>query len=138
MAIGLPTTIELEIVTPDRLLFQGEVEEVTVPSVNGYLGILPGHAPMISELRVGVIAYRQGANRTHLFCGWGFVEVLPRQVAILAEVAKAPEELDLEQAQAQKEQAEQLLRSKDQKTDYRQALALLEEAMVRIEVAEKS
>ena len=111
---------------------------MTVPSVNGYLGILPGHAPMISELRVGVIAYRQGANRTHLFCGWGFVEVLPRQVAILAEVAKAPEELDLEQAQAQKEQAEQLLRSKDQKTDYRQALALLEEAMVRIEVAEKS
>jgi F-type H+-transporting ATPase subunit epsilon len=74
----LPKSIRLEIVTPDRFFFHGEVESVTVPALAGYLGILPGHAPLISELRIGIISYRTiGKEEVRLFCSWGFVEVLP-------------------------------------------------------------
>ena len=130
--------MELEIVTTEQLLFSGEVDEVVVPGSEGYLGILPGHAPLLSELQVGIISYRQESQEYKVFCGWGFVEVLPDRVSILAEVAESPDEIDVEQARANQMRAEELLRSDDPNTDYTQALLDLREAEVRLDLAEKN
>ncbi|HEY3132290.1 MAG TPA: F0F1 ATP synthase subunit epsilon [Acidobacteriota bacterium] len=135
---NLPENIKLEIVTPDRLYFSGEVDEVSVPGVEGYLGILPGHAPLLSELKIGEIMYRQGELRTYLFCSWGFVEVLPDRVSVLAEAAQHPEEIDVARAQEEKEQAEQQLKSKDPDTDFEGARIALESATARLQVASKA
>ncbi len=135
---NLPDKINLEIVTPDRLFFSGTVDEVSVPGVEGYLGILPGHAPLLSELKIGEIMYRQGDRRTFLFCSWGFVEVLPDRVSVLAEVAQRAEEIDAVRAQEEKEQAEQQLRSRDPATDFEGARIALESATARLQVAGKS
>ncbi|HYL94331.1 MAG TPA: ATP synthase F1 subunit epsilon, partial [Terriglobales bacterium] len=81
-------TIQLEIVTPERLVVQDAVAEVQIPGKNGYLGILPGHAPLISELKIGEITYRKGAKVEHLAVTWGFLEVLPGQVTVLVEAAE--------------------------------------------------
>ena len=131
------TVIELEIVTPEQLLFRGEVEEVTVPGVEGYLGILPGHAPLLSELQIGIVSYRQEGRDTHLFCSWGFIEVLPDRVSVLAELLERPGEIDVDQARRDKEGAQQLLRSRDPGTDYAGALVALRQAVTRLEVAQK-
>ena len=130
--------MELEIVTPEQLLFSGEVEEVVVPGSQGYLGILPGHAPLLSELQIGIISYRQESQETKVFCSWGFVEVLPDRVSILAEAAEYPDQINVEQARAHQTQAEQLLRSDDPDTDYPQALLDLREAQIRLDLAEQS
>lgn len=130
--------IRLEIVTPDRLLFGGDVESVTVPGAEGYLGILPGHAPLLSELKIGVISYRVEGEESHLFCSWGFVEVLPDRVSILAEVAERPREIDVARAREEKARAEQLLRSKDPAVDYAEAVLLLEKATTQLDVAERA
>jgi F-type H+-transporting ATPase subunit epsilon len=134
----LTEKIELEIVTPEQLLFSGEVEEVVVPGSEGYLGILPGHAPLLSELQIGVISYRQDSQETKVFCSRGFVEVLPDRVSILAEAAELPDQIDAEQARAQQVEAEQQLRSDDPDTDYAQALLDLREAQIRLDLAEQS
>lgn len=130
--------IELEIVTPEQLLFSGQVEEVVVPGSEGYLGILPGHAPLLSELQIGVISYRQDSQEMKVFCSRGFVEVLPDRVSILAEVAELPDQIDVEQARAHHVEAEQQLRSDDPDTDYAQALLDLREAQIRLDLAEQS
>ena len=134
----LPKKIHLSIVTPDRLLFEGDVDGVTVPGLDGYLGILPGHAPLLSELRVGMISYPQEAQVSFLYCSWGFIEVLPHRVSVLTEVAERPEEIDIEQARNDKQRAEQLLRSKDPHTDYQAARVLWEQSWNRLEVAQKA
>lgn len=135
MAEKLPEKLRLEIVTPHRQVFCGDVDEVSVPGIDGYLGILPGHAPLLSELKVGVISYRtSGLGRARLFCGWGFVEVLSDQVSVLAEEAELPEEIDLDQASRAKLEAEAQLRSRAAGTDYGKALETWESAVARIEV----
>ena len=135
--MSLPEKIQLEIVTPERLFFSGEVDEVNVPGAEGYLGILPGHAPLLSELRIGVISYRQGSRESHLFCSWGFAEVLPDRVSVLAEVAESPDQIDIERAREQRDEAEKLLRSLDEDVDYAQTMDSLQQAVVQLELAEK-
>lgn len=135
MAEAGTKTLKLDIVTPDRLLFGGAVEAVTVPGIRGYLGILPGHAALLSELKIGIISYRRAGVENHLFCSWGFVEVLPDRVSILAEVAERPQEIDLERARADQEKAQELLRSREPGVNYSAAALLLEEAVTRLEVA---
>ena len=82
-------TIELEIVTPERQVVKDHVTEVQIPGRNGYLGILPGHAPLISELAIGEITYTTAAGASErLFVAWGFVEVLPERVTVLAQTAE--------------------------------------------------
>jgi F-type H+-transporting ATPase subunit epsilon len=136
--MSLPNKIELEIVTPERLYFSGEVDEVNVPGAEGYLGILPGHAPLLSELRIGVISYRQGSQESHLFCSWGFAEVLPDRVSVLAEVVKSPDQIDVELTRADRDKTEKLLRSLDEDVDYAQAMDALQQAEVQLELAERS
>jgi len=128
-------TFQLEIVTPEKKVVQTAAEEVQIPGRNGYLGILPGHAPLITELSVGEIAYREPGSEQHLAVAWGFAEVLPDKVTILAESAERPSEIDVARARQAKERAEQRLASGDTEVDVDRALDALQRAEVRLEVA---
>jgi F-type H+-transporting ATPase subunit epsilon len=138
MAEKLPSQISVEIVTPERQYFCGEVDAVTVPGREGYMGILPGHAPLLSELKIGVITIRRNGREEHFFCSWGFVEVLTDRVSILAEAAEKPEEIDPTQVRADKEEAEGLLRSRDNETDFQEALERWEKAVARLQITNSS
>jgi F-type H+-transporting ATPase subunit epsilon len=130
-------TFQLEIVTPEKQVVSDTAEEVQIPGKKGYLGILPGHAPLITELAVGEIVYRKGGQPHYLSVAWGFAEVLPAKVTILAEAAERPEEIDVRRAQEARERAEERLKSQDPATDYERALYALKRADVRLDVAAK-
>ena len=130
--------IKLEIVVPDGLVFSGEVDEVTLPGVGGYLGILPQHAPLLSGLRVGILSYRVGSDVAELFCRAGFAEVLADQVTVLAEAVESADQVDADQAREDKEQAERVLAANDPDTDYDEAMLLLEQAEARLQLLESS
>ena len=91
----MPDSFQLEIVTPEKMVVKDVAEEMQIPGKNGYLGILPGHAPLITELAVGEISYRKGGQTYYLAVAWGFAEVLPDKVTILAETAERPQEIDV-------------------------------------------
>src|SRR5580698_5173575 len=128
-------TFQLEIVTPGKKVVDTTAEEVQIPGKNGYLGILPGHAPLITELAVGEITYRENSTERHLAVAWGFAEVLPDKVTILAETAERPSEIDVDRARKSKERAEQRLTSGDTSVDVERALDALHRAESRIDVA---
>ncbi|HEY1272914.1 MAG TPA: F0F1 ATP synthase subunit epsilon [Terriglobales bacterium] len=130
-------TFQLEIVTPEKLVIKDVAEEMQIPGKNGYLGILPGHAPLITELAVGEIVYRNEGNSHHLCVAWGFAEVLPDKVTILAETAEKGAEIDVKRAQEARQRAEQHLHSSDPETDFPRAQSALERAETRLRVAEK-
>jgi F-type H+-transporting ATPase subunit epsilon len=133
----MPDTFHLEIVTPEKKVVDTAATEVQIPGKNGYLGILPGHAPLISELAVGEITFHAGAETERLAGAWGFVEVLPDKVTILAETAERPSEIDAERARKAKERAEQRLSSGDPNVDVERSLNALHKAETRLEVAGK-
>ncbi|SRR6266571_163976 len=137
MADNLPNSFEVEIVTPDRLVVKDVAQEMQIPGSNGYLGILPGHAPLITELGVGEISYRKNGSTEHLAVAWGFAEVLPTNVTILAETAERAEEIDVARAERAKQRAESWLKEARPDTDFRRAQVCLERAIIRIQVAEK-
>src|SRR6266478_1806870 len=128
---------QLEIVTPEKLVVKDRAEEMQIPGKKGYLGILPGHAPLISELSVGQISYRNGSETHYLCVAWGFAEVLPDKVTILAETAERGEDVDCERAQKAKERAEQRLASNDPQVDVPRAQNALARANTRLEAAAK-
>ena len=130
--------LQLEIVTPDRLLLKESVDEVQVPAKGGYLGVLPGHAPLITELQIGEISYRQGKAIRFLAVAWGYCEVLPEQVTVLAEKAEKAEEIDLKRAQSAKERAEKRLSDmQNPDIDFDRAAVSLQRAVTRIQVSGK-
>ena len=132
-------TFQLEIVTPEkRVVNTAAAEEVQIPGKNGYLGILPGHAPLITELAVGEITFRENSTEQRLAVAWGFAEVLPNKVTILAESAERPSEIDVARARKAKERAEQRLASGDPSVEVERALDALHRADARLEVAQKS
>jgi F-type H+-transporting ATPase subunit epsilon len=131
----MPDIFQLEIVTPEKLVVKEAVEEAQIPGLDGYLGILPGHAPLITELGVGVITYRAGGTTKTLSVAWGFAEVLQDKVTILAETVERPDEIDVARAQQAKERAEQLLKSNDPDLDYDRAQDDLRRAETRLKVA---
>jgi F-type H+-transporting ATPase subunit epsilon len=131
-------TFQLEIVTPTKLLVKEAAEEAQIPAVNGYLGILPGHAPLISELGVGEITYKTSGTTHTLSVAWGFVEVLPDKVTILAEAAEHPQEIDTARAQKAKERAEDRLKSNDPQVDYPRAEDAFQRAETRLTVAKET
>jgi F-type H+-transporting ATPase subunit epsilon len=130
-------TFQLEIVTPAKLVVKETAEEAQIPGLTGYLGILPGHAPLITELAVGVITYKSSGTTHSLSVAWGFAEVLPDKVTILAEAAELPQDIDIARAQEAKERAEQLLKSNDARleVDYARAEDALQRAENRLTVA---
>ena len=131
-------TTQLEIVTPERLLVSTAAEEIEIPGKTGYLGVLPGHAPLITELAVGgEIAYRAEGRVKRVAVAWGFAEVLPNKVTILVETAEKAEEIDVARAQAAKQKAEEQLRKAGPEGNP-EAQNALQRATTRIEVASKA
>jgi F-type H+-transporting ATPase subunit epsilon len=133
----MPDVFQLEIVTPEKQVVSDTAEEVQIPGKKGYLGVLAGHAPLITELSVGEIIYRKQGQSNYLSVAWGFAEVLPAKVTILAEAAERPEEIDVDRAREARKRAEERLKSQDPTTDYERALYALKRADVRLDVAAK-
>jgi F-type H+-transporting ATPase subunit epsilon len=132
---GLPTKLTLEVVTPEGLLLREEVDEVIAPGELGYFGVLPGHTPFLSTLGAGVITYRVGQTRQHLTCFWGFAEVLPDRVSILAELGERAEDIDLARAEAARDRAAALLKSIRDEAGYAEAHQAYIRAITRLSVA---
>jgi F-type H+-transporting ATPase subunit epsilon len=130
-------TFQLEIVTPTKFLVKEAAEEAQLPGLSGYLGVLPGHAPLLTELAVGVITYKASGSTHALSVAWGFAEVLPDKVTILAEAAERPQEIDVARAQQAKDRAEQRLKSNDPQVDYSRADDALQRAETRLNVAKE-
>ena len=107
----MPDRLKLDVITPERRLISEEVDAVTVPGANGELGILPGHTPLISQLRTGVLSYTQGGATRRLLVSGGFVEVNAERVSVLADVAEYPEEVDAAGARRERDEAERQLGS---------------------------
>src|SRR6202795_1059701 len=128
----LADTFQLEIVTPEKMVVRDVAEEMQIPGKDGYLGILPGHAPLITELAVGEITYRKDNYTHHLSVAWGFAEVLPDKVTILAETAERAEEIDVARAERARDRAQARLKSGGPDTDYPRVQAALERVQTRL------
>jgi F-type H+-transporting ATPase subunit epsilon len=126
--------LALQIVTPERQVLIEQVDDVILPSVDGYMGVLPGHAPLLAHLDVGEVSYRVGNQRHYLAVSGGFVEVLRESVSILATTCEKAEEIDLDRAQKAREQAEKEFKPELPELDFRRFEARLKRALSRIQV----
>jgi len=134
----LPTKLTLEVVTPAGLLLREEVDDVVAPGALGYFGVLPGHTPFLSTLGAGEITYRRGSERFHLTCFWGFCEVLPDRVNILAEIGERAEDIDAARAEAAKARAEAALKAIKDEAGYAEAHDAYVKAVTRLAVARRN
>jgi F-type H+-transporting ATPase subunit epsilon len=130
-------SIDLEIATPERLLVKEQVSEVQIPGKEGYMGILPGHAPLLSQLGTGSLSYTIGGRKRYLSIHGGFVEVLPEQVRVLANIAEKAEEIDIERARKDLQTANEQVMNPALGVDPAVALESVAAAQARIEAAEK-
>ena len=134
--MSLPEKIHLEVVTADKQVYSGDVDSIIVPALTGYIGILPGHAPLLAELGIGEIVFTAGDAAEDVFCSWGFVEVLPGRVVILAQSAELSSDIDLKRAEEARARAEKLLASHDPNVDYAAAELAVLRATSRIHAAQ--
>ena len=131
--------IELQIVTPERHVLQETVESVEVPGKEGYLGILPGHAPLITELGIGLLSYHKGSETRFLTVINGYAEVLPHRVIVLADVAERAEEIDVERTRRARERAQsELAKAGAGNEEWQRAELALQRALVRLQAASKT
>src|SRR6478609_472183 len=135
--MALPTTIELQIVTPDKLVLKENVDEVEIPGSQGYFGVLPGHTPLLAELAVGELWYRKGQEKTYLAIAYGFAEVLPERVTVLAQIAERAEDIDPSRAEEAKKRAESRLREAARDVDYERARTALQKSLARLQVVSR-
>ena len=139
--MALPTKITLEIVTPDRALVTAEVDEVNLPGSQGYFGVLPGHTPLLSTLQVGELWYRIGQERHYLAIAFGFAEVLPDRVTVLAQIAEKAEEIDIARAEAAKRRAEERVAraaTPQADMDFERARIAMMKSLIRLQVASRA
>lgn len=130
----MPLTVE--IVTPSRVLMQGQMDELNVPGEEGYLGIFPGHIALLTNLGQGELMSRQGEQRRYLTIFGGYMEVRDDHVTVLADMAERAEEIDRPRAEAARDRAEQRLRDMHgHDTDFERARAALIRALIRLQVA---
>jgi F-type H+-transporting ATPase subunit epsilon len=127
----------LEIVTPERRLVRQEVDEVVCPGIEGEFGVLPGHTPFLTALKIGELSYRVGNERHYIAITWGYAEVDGSRVEILADMAETAEEIDLRRAEEAKAKAEALLRGQPEEVEFEKAQVSLEKAVIRMQVAVK-
>ena len=137
--MALPETIELQVVTPERHVLQETVDAVEVPGKEGYLGVLPGHAPLITELGVGTLAYRRGSETRVLAVMNGYAEVLPDRVIVLAEVSEKAEEIDVNRTRtAQKRAQAELSKAAAGSDEWQRAELALSRALARMQAVAKA
>jgi F-type H+-transporting ATPase subunit epsilon len=136
--MAIPTKILLEVVTPDRALIREEVDEIQLPGSEGYLGVLPGHTPLLTTLKVGELWYRSGAEKQYLAIAGGFVEILPDRVTVLAQIAERAEEIDIRRAEAAKQRAEERLARPSSDMDFERARIALMKSLIRLQVASRA
>jgi len=137
--MAIPTKILLEIVTPDKSIAREDVDEVELPGFEGYLGVLPGHTPLLATLKVGELWYRIGAEKHYLAIAFGFVEVLPDRVTILAQIAERAQDIDIERAEAAKRRAEERLAAAAvPDMDFERARVAMMKSLIRLQVASRA
>ncbi len=137
--MAIPTHLRLEFVTPERAIAHEDVDELQLPGEEGSLGILPGHTPMLVALKVGEMWYRKGSEKFFGYVGFGFAEVLPDRVTILARIAEKADDIDLQRAEAAKRRAEEPLaevKRSGNEADYERARLALLRAITRLQVSQ--
>jgi F-type H+-transporting ATPase subunit epsilon len=131
-------TIELQVVTPERHVLSEDIDSVEMPGKNGYLGILPRHAPLLTEMGIGILTYRKGSESRSLTIMGGYAEVLPNRVIVLAEAAERVEEIDVTRAQAALDRAKTNMPGANAtEADWDAANAAIKRASVRLEATKK-
>jgi F-type H+-transporting ATPase subunit epsilon len=133
--VATPKHLTLEFVTPERAIVHDEVDEVELPGEEGYIGVLPGHAPLLAALKTGEMWYRKGSERKYAFIAGGFAEIVPDRVSILAQVAERAEDIDHARAEASKRRAEERLARPSSELDYERARIALLRALTRLQVS---
>jgi F-type H+-transporting ATPase subunit epsilon len=136
--LALPTKINLQIVSADRSLVNETVDEVQIPGADGYFGVLPGHTPLLALLGAGELWYRRGAEKVYLSIAFGFAEVQPDRVTILAQIAEKAEEIDVARAEAAKKRAEERLAQAAVDMDFERARIALLKSLVRLQVSTRA
>jgi len=137
--MALPTKLTLEIVTPDRALVNEQVDEVELPGSEGYFGVLPGHSPLLASLKVGELWYRIGNEKHYLAVSFGFAEVLPEHVTVLARIAEKAHDIDVARAEAAKKRAaERMAASPRPDIDFERARVALMKSLIRLQVASRA
>jgi len=136
--LALPTHLQLQIVSADRSLVNERVDEVVIPGADGYFGVLPGHAPLLALLGAGELWYRQGQDKHFLAIAFGFAEVLPDRVTILAQIAEKADEIDIARAEAAKKRAEERLMSPGMEMDFERARIAMLKSLIRLQVASRA
>lgn len=135
---ALPTKLQLQIVSADRSLVNETVDEIQIPGSEGYFGVLPGHTPLLATLGAGELWYRQGTEIHYLALAFGFAEVQPDRVTILAEFAERADEIDAARAQAARTRAEQRLATPVVDLDAERARIALLKSLIRLQVATRA
>ena len=130
-------SFQLEIVTPEKLVVRDNAEEAQIPGRNGYIGVLPGHAPLITELGAGQISYRSKGQLYRFSMAWGFAEILPDKVTVLAETVERADEIEVSRAEQSLHKAEDLMKSAQTEEDFSVAMSKIRRAEARIEVAQR-
>jgi F-type H+-transporting ATPase subunit epsilon len=136
--MALPTKLTLEIVTPDRALVNERVDEVELPGSEGYFGVLPGHTELLASLQVGELWYRIGQEKHYLAVAFGFVEVLPDHVTVLARIAEKAQDIDIARAEAAKKRAEERVARPTADMDFERARVALMKSLIRLQVATRA
>jgi F-type H+-transporting ATPase subunit epsilon len=136
--MALPTHLQLQIVSADRMLVNEQVDEVEIPGAEGYFGVLPGHTPLLAALHVGELWYRQGRDVHYFHVAFGFAEVQPDRVTILAEVAERADEIDVKRAEAAKRRAEERIARTAPDIDFARARIALMKSLIRLQVASRA
>ena len=134
----LPQRLQLQIVSADRLLVNETVDEVEIPGSEGYFGVLPGHTPLLATLQVGELWYRQGQDKHYLAIAFGFAEVQPDQVTILAQIAERADEIDVARAETAKQRAEERLARPMPDIDFERARIAMMKSLIRLQVATRA
>src|ERR1700729_1713668 len=130
----LPEKIELQVVTPERHILSEDVDSLEMPGKDGYLGVLPGHAPLITELGVGILAYRKGSENRFLTVINGYAEVLPDRVIVLAEISERAEEIDVGRSRAAHDRAQaELAKAGMGSEEWQREKLALDRALVRMQ-----
>ena len=135
--MAIPSHLMLELVTPDRAIAREMVDEVQIPGSEGYLGILPGHTPLLTTLQVGELWFRQGDEKYYVLVAFGFAEILPDRVTILAQIAERAEDIDVSRAREAERRSRQRLESAAANMDSERARISLMKSLIRLQVAAK-